>query len=333
LLFVFQFSVDTITDPRNTDNHDGVYDLMDPMPLTNASCQDEEQSLEPLEVSEPASQLAIEQTLAIEKEDQSIPELDDVALEILGADPSTTVMYAKDIQKDLAVRFEHIATAGLTKELRKEFLETYLPPANCKLIDAPSLNPEIKAAINETSVKRDKAMHVKQKQIGSAISCLSQAISIILLQETKDKTVLKLLMDTGRILCDCQHYESSLRRNFVMAVLKKELKDQIQLTKIDSLLFGQDLADTLKTAKAINKSGAELKVSGSTPRNFTGTSRPKPTPTSRNLNWKAPAPSRRPSGFPKAKEPVASTRQQPAPSSRPSRGRPSTTTSTNRGRR
>ncbi|XP_072948702.1 uncharacterized protein [Epargyreus clarus] len=90
-----------------------------------------------------------------------IQELDDATLDILGADPLATKAFGKDIQKDVAVRFEFITTSGLNKDVRKELLESYLPPTTCRLIDAPSLNPEIKAAITEIVLKRDKAMQAE----------------------------------------------------------------------------------------------------------------------------------------------------------------------------
>lgn len=287
----------------------------EPVPSTSASYLESlQESKVPEATQESLLQLSADEAAAMEKEDHN-QELDETVMEILGSDPSTTSSFGKNIQKDLAVRYEFIATSGLTKELRKELLDSHLPPGNCKLIDAPSLNPEIKAAVTDVIVKRDKAMQAKQKQIASAISCLSEVITIILSQETKDPNILRLLVDTGRILCDCQHNDSVTRRNFILAVLKKDLKDQVQLTKIDSLLFGQELAETLRTAKAINKSGAELK-SGPQPKTFSN--KPKPPPPNRNLNWK-PTPYRRPTAPRRTKESAPSTRQQHVQSSKASR--------------
>ncbi|KAF9824015.1 hypothetical protein SFRURICE_020281 [Spodoptera frugiperda] len=73
--------------------------------------------------------------------------------------PGSTVADAiPDSQPDLAVRLQHMATSGLSKETRKELSDRYLIPANCTLIDAPLLNPEIKAAVSETVHKRDKEL-------------------------------------------------------------------------------------------------------------------------------------------------------------------------------
>lgn len=51
------------------------------------------------------------------------------------------------------MRLQHIATMGLTKEIHKALSEKYLTPSNSTLIDAPELNPEIKAAIFEAVIK------------------------------------------------------------------------------------------------------------------------------------------------------------------------------------
>ncbi|CAH2108886.1 unnamed protein product [Euphydryas editha] len=66
-------------------------------------------------------------------------------------------------------------------------------------------------------------------------------------------------MDAIKLMCDSQNTESTIRRNFVLNTLKKDLKDQLQATKIDKLLFSENLAETLKAAKAISKSGADQK--------------------------------------------------------------------------
>lgn len=239
--------------------------------------------------------------------------LDAELLEILGTDPTTVKQYGKDIQKDLSIRLEHCATNGLTKELRKEYKDRYLTPDNCKLIDPPEINAEIKAAVSDIVVKRDKAIENKQKQLTSAISCLSEAITLLMSNKDKNTPLLKLLIDSTRILCDCQHADTITRRNFLLNAMKKEMKDQLQNTKIDKFLFSENLADTLKSAKTINKSGADLKISA-----------PKPPPkkftsqTSRNLNWK-PGPARRQPGPSRTREPASiPTRHRPMNTSRTS---------------
>ncbi|KAI5632227.1 hypothetical protein NE865_15065 [Phthorimaea operculella] len=188
-------------------------------------------------------------------ETPTVDEIDSDLLDILGVDPSATVEYGKDIHGELASRLQHIATSGLTKESRKELNEKYLTPANCAKIGAPAMNPEIKAAVTETVMKRDKGIEARQKQLACAISGLADVINKEIETKEKDNTRVKQLMDICRILCDIQHAESVTRRNFAIFSIKKELKEHLVTTKIDKTLFGDNLAETLKSAKAVTKSG------------------------------------------------------------------------------
>lgn len=218
-------------------------------------------------------------------------ELDEDILEILGDDPISAVKRGPETRKEIASRFQHIATEGLSRECRKELTNKYPLPANCLHVGAPSINPEIRAALNESTLKRDKGIESKQKELASAISCLTELISLHLTSKEKNNTVLQKLMDVGRILCDIQHGDSVTRRNFILFAVKCDMQEHLKSTKIDTSLFGEQLSDTIKSAKAVNKSGADLKADSSK------TIQPKKTKptTSQALNRKA-APPRRPMG-------------------------------------
>lgn len=238
--------------------------------------------------------------------------LDDAVLQILGDDPSSTVEYGNEVHKEVANRLEHLATAGLSKELRKELCEKYIVPSNCTRIGAPQLNAEIKAALNETLVKRDKAIEARQKQIASAISCVAQIATDQLLSKDTNHDILKKAMDAGRLLADIQYAESTTRRNFAAYSLKKDMKEHLFNTKIDKYLFGESLPDALKTAKAVSKSGIELKVDTQKKSRPTTTSS---KPAAKNLNWKSQAPARRQQEPPRSREPAAAPRApRPTPS-------------------
>lgn len=224
-------------------------------------------------------------------------------LEILGADPSASQEYGPDINKEVATRFTHIATSGLDKEVRKDLIKKYLVPENCVNIAAPQLNLEIKAALTEQVVKRDKAIEARQKQMAAGISALGKVISDQLSAKDKNNDLIKELMDIGRMFCDIQHSESEARRNFALYTVKKDLKEQLSATKIDKFLFGSNFTETIKTAKAVSKSSSDLKPDAD--------KRPKPA-TSNNasnkyLNWKARTPARRqpPAQAPRHQQPAA----------------------------
>ncbi|KAJ2940860.1 hypothetical protein O0L34_g10121 [Tuta absoluta] len=223
--------------------------------------------------------------------------LDTIILDILGDDPSTSVRYGNEIHKDLASRFVHLATHGLDKSIRKDLTAKYLIPSNCTQIGAPKLNVEIKAALPEGMVKRDKAIEVKQKLLSSAIACLAGAMTDQLNSKDKNHDLLKKLMDTGRLLCDLQHAESVTRRNFALYSVKKDMKEHLTNTKIDTSLFGENLAEALKTAKAVNKSSTDLKIpskSNKKPASYQRKANPASAPEGKN--WKPPVAARKPAG-------------------------------------
>lgn len=233
-------------------------------------------------------------------------------MRLLGEDPSQKKVYGKEIHPDLATRLQHMATVGLSKEARKELMDKYLPPVNSVLIDAPNLNAEVKAAVSEAVYKRDKGIELQQKQTASAISCIAEALTILFSSEQTNTEVVKFLIDAQKLLCDSQHANSVVRRNFVLHNIKKELKDQLQSTKIDNFLFSESLAETIRTAKAISKTGADMKP---TPVKPAPKKQHKPQ---KNLNWRGPPHSYRPKGAPRMKEPVPTHKPRPESSSRPS---------------
>jgi hypothetical protein len=148
--------------------------------------------------------------------------------------------------------------------------------------------------------------------MASAIACLGEIVSTQLNFKTRDNELLQKLMDTARILCDIQYSDSSTRVHFILSSLKKDMKEHLTSTKIDSLLFGENLADTIKCAKAVNKSGIELKADliskNQAKRAATGPAGSKP------LNRKAPAPARRQPAAPaRSRAPAAPRAPPPLP--------------------
>lgn len=246
-------------------------------------------------------------------EDQ-YPVLNPELMEILGTDPASAKIYGEEIQKDLSIRLNHIATSGLSKEHRKELKDKYLIPSNCKLIKAPTLNPEIKASLIESQAKRDKGIESKQEMMACALSSLSAAITMLLSSENRNPELLKLLMDTARTLGNMQYKDSLSRRYFILSTVKKELKEQLEKTPIDEMLFGSNLSDTLKSAKIINKSGADIRADSTLKSSVQRTSKI----NNRPLNFKTPPVTRKPlpggprgprQTFPQNQRPTTSTAQ------------------------
>lgn len=184
----------------------------------------------------------------------------ETVIEILEDEPSPTIEYGPDIRTHLASSFEYIATQGLDPALRNEISGKYKIPSNCSLIAAPILNAEMKAALPEPILKRDKSFEIVQRQIASAISCLASAVTDQLSSEQTNKDLLKKLMDTGRLLCDLQSTYSKSRRDFAMLSVDKDMKEHLSRTKVDNYLFGENLSESDLIAKAYINFGTDVNV-------------------------------------------------------------------------
>lgn len=185
-------------------------------------------------------------------------ELEDDILKILGDAPQPDLALGSNIHRDIASRWHSILLKGLSKEVKELIMKKYLIPANCNLLIAPVLNPEAKTAVPEVLVKRDSTLLQKQNQIGIAIAALSQLSEMILRNETTKQVLLQPLSDACRLLCDSHHIETQTRRNILMSSINTNLRDTMVNADRDKYLFGEDLAEKLKVAKSVQKTGESL---------------------------------------------------------------------------
>lgn len=213
------------------------------------------------------------------------PELDTEILSLLGDAPKPDTKFGKGVHKDLAMRWQEILDKGLLKETKDKLLLEYLIPENCSLLVAPSLNPEVKAALAESMVKRDSAIMAKQKQLGIAVAALTQAVELIIAKENHTK-ILKPVSDACRLICDSHHAETNTRRGFVVTSINADLRDALKESKRDTLLFGDNISDKLKTAKSVKKSGTDLKPVPNEKSPFNKNNFIKNKKNDKRLNWR-----------------------------------------------
>lgn len=87
-----------------------------------------------------------------------VPPLNAELLSALGDAPPETPTYGQKIHPDLAQRWLPILRKDLEKEVKENQVKEFTIPDNCKLLRAPSLNPEVSAPITETARQRDKKL-------------------------------------------------------------------------------------------------------------------------------------------------------------------------------
>lgn len=123
-----------------------------------------------------------------------------------------------------------------------------------------------------------------QKMAGTALSIVGSVITSFYKENESDEdfnleTLLTLLYDSGKILSAIVHKQNITRKAFIEPGLTKETKAVLKDSKIDEFLYGKDLPEKIKEAKALNKLGDELKLAQP--------NKPGPS-TNKSSNYKTP---------------------------------------------
>jgi len=216
-------------------------------------------------------------------------QLDEETKKVLGEDPESVKQKDIDLHPDLVSRWSKWIKEGLAKETKSEVLAKYSRKGNLSL-EAPTLNVEIAATLNEAGTKRDNLFIQEQNFAGTALAALGEAITMILKDEEEPIDRMKLLerlADTGKLLTQLYFQISSARRAFIAPVLTKQVKDLLQKTTPGIFLYGDKVGEVIKSAKSVEKLGKEIKIQKAS---VTSTASKKPNfkYTGRTLNWRGP---------------------------------------------
>ncbi|CAH0549561.1 unnamed protein product [Brassicogethes aeneus] len=191
---------------------------------------------------------------------ETVAPLSEELRKVIGTETGITDTIGDEIHDLLARTWDSILKKGIDNESKSELILKYPRPKNCVLMAAPKLNFEVKAAVNQSTLKRDERLGATQTQVGASLAALGKALSVLLnMDEDTNLPLIEAISDAARLLADVHFQESESRRALVSLTLQKDLKDTLINAAYDGWLFGEDLAERVKTAKAIEKSGQELK--------------------------------------------------------------------------
>lgn len=256
--------------------------------------------------------------------EEAVPELDAEYLSALGDTIDDAPTYGENIHQDLAQRWLPILRRGLQKETKEALLKEYAIPDNCRLLRAPSLNPEISAAVTDMTRARDKKLEGIQQQLGLGITAINKAMSVLLTGDDKQNKIqaIKRLSDGCRILTDLHFIETQSRIKLITPSLDKAFISVVQDIERDESLFGTKLSERIKSSKTIEKQSLQIKKGVATAKApgpapaYPSTSRPR-----HQGNWTAPPryqqPSNRGGRGGAHKTPAATSNRKPAPLTTP----------------
>lgn len=186
--------------------------------------------------------------------------LDAEVLQLIGDRIIPVRTLAPVIHSEFSIRIQDIVKKGLPAEERKSLLEKFPPPANALFMDPPKLNPEVKACLQEALVKRDERIIEKQERIGACLAGMAKLTSLTFSLNGDEKLpLIEIAGGVTRILADLQREESLIRRSLILKNIEASLRDSLSASDADSWLFGEDLAERIKAAKALVMSSASLK--------------------------------------------------------------------------
>ncbi|XP_046737532.1 uncharacterized protein LOC124406220 [Diprion similis] len=188
--------------------------------------------------------------------------LDPKILEVMGKRFIEDRVLDAAIPNDLKVRWEEIVKKGMPTEDRVALIEKYPPPKNCCIIDPPKINSEVRVSLQETTIKRDERIEAKQAKITACLAAVGKTFSGFLQRYSGNENLdfFEQLSDIGRLLADLQHDESNIRKSLILANLGAPFKDVLNGTTPDEFLFGKQLEERLKAAKALESCKKDLIV-------------------------------------------------------------------------
>lgn len=164
------------------------------------------------------------------------------------------------IHKSIAEIWSTILQSGLSPECRNELIAEFPPFSNCALMEAPKLNLEVKASVTEASCSRDTRLASAQKRVCAAMSALGKVLTVLLSEGKNDQPIFAWTSAAARLLADIHHDQSQARRGLLKGFLNKELAETLTEASVDGWLFGSNLSERIKAAKALEKTSEDLKL-------------------------------------------------------------------------
>ncbi|XP_067214372.1 uncharacterized protein [Linepithema humile] len=205
-------------------------------------------------------------------------DLDESLLLIMGDEPPASKEELK-VHSSIAKRWGPWFKTSMKKEEKEELCKKY-PRAGSFSLEAPILNEELTRCLKESALKRDKYFSITQNLVGTALAALVPTITTLITSNTEDsKKALTDAWNSARILVEIHRSQTIARRACILPSLSKPFAEALEKREADTFLFGEKLGEKINQLKSVDKLGREIKLQF--PK--------KPTPQTKQLNWKSPS--------------------------------------------
>ncbi|KAJ8980493.1 hypothetical protein NQ317_000609 [Molorchus minor] len=190
-----------------------------------------------------------------------VKKLSSEVLKMIGQQGPSNEALGEAIHEDVARVWSTLLQNGMEAEVVKNLLMKYPPVENCRLVEAPKLNMEVKRAITQQHLERDERLAGVQNQLGAALGAVGKALTFCLEKEGEEwNKLIELLGDAGKLLASVHYAESQSRRVLASAGINKTFKSTLTEVSVDGWLFGENLGERMKTTKALDKTLEDLRI-------------------------------------------------------------------------
>nr|CAH7741812.1 unnamed protein product [Callosobruchus chinensis] len=154
---------------------------------------------------------------------------------MLGDNPNQANRFGPNIHEELEARWTIYLREGLSAERRKDLLSKYLSPENCRALNLPQLNEEIRSLLPAYALKNDRLLSGLQEQLGAGMAILGSILSQKL--GTPDRELIlendavEKLAEAGQLFANVHQAVSSKRKfTFLLRLrpIEKKAADEIR---------------------------------------------------------------------------------------------------------
>lgn len=194
----------------------------------------------------------------IEEEEET---LRDNVLKVLGVNIEESSYKVVRYHPELVNSWSKWMKQGLPEKNKREILESYNRKSGL-YTEAPKVNLEILPLLSDIAKKRDQHFLDTQNCIGTAITALGAAVSLLIdppQVDINEEILTDYLSHAGQILTDVFYQQSIARKSFITPQLNKNIKPTVDAMLSDEWLYGNNLKEKVKDAKEIEKACAEIK--------------------------------------------------------------------------
>ena len=134
--------------------------------------------------------------------------------------------------------------------MKEALLKKHVRKGVC-FLEAPMLNPEVAASLDDSSLNKDKCFCKTQNLVGSALTALGKVIDHIKKKKREDIDVRKAiegLWETFQFLAEMYRGQTGARKSCIIPSINKQVASVPEKTVTVEFLFGAKLGEKLKEA-------------------------------------------------------------------------------------